>query len=149
MLKIEKLLPADIPAVVEISQQQFGAHGWQTDMFVQQLDQENHFAFVAKLDGTVVAFVFVMKTFGEKGEDFNVLNIATRKGYENMGIGTEIFAFLIKLSKSLDIGLLWLEVRESNENAIKFYKNLGFCVDYVRKKYYANGENALVMSCKL
>lgn len=149
MLKIEKLSAQDIPAVLEISKQQFGANGWQSDLFVAEIDRENHFAFVAKLDGVVVAFVFVMKTFGEVGEDFNVLNIATRKGFENMGIGTEIFAFLIKLSKSLDIRLLWLEVREGNANAIKFYKNLGFVVDYVRKNYYADGENALVMSCKL
>ena len=149
MLKIEKLKSSDIGQVIEISKSQFGANGWQTDLFRADLDNENHFAFVAKLDDEVVCFVFIMKTFGEKGEDFNILNIATKKGYENKGIGTEVFAFLIKFAKNLGAKGLWLEVRENNHNAIKFYTNLGFAIDYVRKNYYANGDNALVMSLSL
>ena len=149
MLKIEKLRPQDISEVVAISEQQFGAHGWRNDLFVAEIDKENHFAFVAKLDQKVVAFLFIMKTFGEKGEDFNILNIATKKGFENRGIGTEMFLFLRNFSKCLDIDYLWLEVRENNLNAIKFYENLGFVVDYTRKNYYANGDNAIVMSCKI
>lgn len=149
MLKIEKLKQEDIPAVIEISKTQFGINGWQSNLFCDELSKDNHYAFVAKLDGEVVSFVFIMKTFGVNGEDFNVLNIATKKGYENMGIGTEVFAFLIKFAKNVAAKGLWLEVRENNHNAIKFYTNLGFKTDYVRKRYYANGDNALVMSLNL
>lgn len=146
MLKIESLKSADIAAVLEISAQQFGAAGWQADLFLQELAKDGHFAFVAKIDAQVVAFLFVMKTYGERGDEFNILNIATKKQFENRGIGTELMGFLVKFARGLAIKSLWLEVREGNFNAIKFYRNWGFQTDYVRKNYYADGENALVMS---
>lgn len=146
MLKIEKFLPQHLDEVIEISAQQFGVHGWQADLFKEEFGKENHFAFVAVCDEKVVSFVFVMKTFGEKGEDFNILNIATKKGFENRGIATKLLCFLEEYAQNQGIFHLWLEVRENNQNAITFYKNMGFKLDYVRKNYYANGDNALVMS---
>lgn len=146
MLKIEKFLPKHIDEVIEISAEQFGVHGWQADLFKEELGKENHFAFVAVCEKQVVAFVFVMKTYGEKGEDYNILNIATKKGFENRGIATKLLSFLEEYAKKQGIFQLWLEVREHNQNAITFYKNSGFKLDYVRKNYYANGDNALVMS---
>lgn len=146
MLKIEKFLPQHIDEVIEISEEQFGVHGWQADLFKEEFGKENHFAFVAVCDEKVVSFVFVMKTYGEKGEDFNILNIATKKGFENKGIATKLLSFLEDYARNLGVFQLWLEVREHNQNAITFYKNMGFKLDYVRKNYYANGDNALVMS---
>lgn len=149
MLKIEKFLPKHLDEVIAISQEQFGVHGWQTDLFKTELGKENHFAFVAVCGEEVVSFVFVMKTYGEKGEDFNVLNIATKKSFENKGIATKLVMFLEDYAKKQGVFQLWLEVRENNLNAITFYKNFGFKLDYVRKNYYANGDNALVMSKSL
>ena len=146
MLKIEKFLPHHIDEVINISEEQFGVHGWQADLFKEEFGKENHFAFVAVCDEKVVSFVFVMKTFGEKGEDLNILNIATKKGFENRGIATKLLCFLEEYAQNQGIFHLWLEVRENNQNAITFYKNMGFKLDYVRKNYYANGDNALVMS---
>lgn len=148
MLKIEKLSETDFEEVFEISKEQFGVNGWQMELFQQELGQEGHFSFVAKLDGKVVAFLVFMKTYSDFcGDEFNILNIATKKGFENMGIATEMFVFMRNFGKQFNIKNLWLEVRESNERAITFYQNLGFKTDYIRKKYYSNGENALVMSC--
>ena len=41
-----------------------------------------------------------------------------------------------------------LEVRESNQKAIKLYQKFGFKTASVREKYYGDGENALVMFSK-
>lgn len=40
---------------------------------------------------------------------------------------------------------LSLEVRASNEGAIKLYKHLGYDTIYTRSKYYKDGEDALIM----
>ena len=39
---------------------------------------------------------------------------------------------------------VYLEVREGNNNAIKLYKKHKFEEKYLRKKYYDDGENALI-----
>ena len=150
MLKIERMQEKDFAEVEEISRQRFGAFSWQIELFESELSQKDHFAFVARLDGKVVSFLVFMKTFSDVfGDEFNILNIATKKEYENMGIATEMFAFMRNFGKQFNIKNLWLEVRESNLNAIKFYSNYGFKKDYIRKKYYADGENAIVMSCSV
>ncbi len=41
--------------------------------------------------------------------------------------------------------MLTLEVRVSNNYAIKIYEQIGFKVGTIRKKYYENNEDALLM----
>ena len=41
--------------------------------------------------------------------------------------------------------MITLEVRLSNEIGINLYKSLGFIKGTIRKKYYSNGEDALLM----
>ena len=47
--------------------------------------------------------------------------------------------------KEKGVGKVFLEVRKSNSVAIKLYGDLGFNLVSERKKYYSDGENALVM----
>ena len=44
-----------------------------------------------------------------------------------------------------------LDVRESNEPAISFYRKNGFVTDGIRKNYYGGDtpDNAVLMSCDL
>lgn len=146
---IQKLTKDDLPAVEEISNQEFGANGWQIGLFEQELGQENHYSYVGKVDGKTVCFLFVMETFGEVGKEFNILNIATKKSEQHKGFATKMLNFLSDEAKKMDVKSLWLEVRENNLNAIEFYQHFGFKTDYIRKKYYSNGDNALVMSKKI
>jgi ribosomal protein S18 acetylase RimI-like enzyme len=41
---------------------------------------------------------------------------------------------------------IWLEVRQSNEEAQQFYHVLNFEPEYIRKGYYPDGEAAVVMT---
>lgn len=149
MIKIEKLKLENVKEIEQISREQFDASGWQIELFEEEIDKVDHFAYVAKLGKKIVGFLFFMRTFGTIGEEFNILNIATKRGFENRGIATKLFAFLKEYAVKNSIKSLWLEVRESNENAKKFYQNFGFQVDYIRKQYYSNGESALVLSFRL
>ena len=45
----------------------------------------------------------------------------------------------------LGVKYMTLEVRDNNENAIKLYKSFGFTVEGIRKKYYNNVHDALIM----
>ena len=143
---IEKISKKVIKEVYEISKDQFEATGWQFELFEEELQKQDHHAFVGKVGGETVCFLFFMFTYGLKGEEYNILNIATKKGLTGNGYATEMLQFLADYAKKTKVVNLWLEVRESNKTAIELYKNFGFKTDYVRKKYYSNGENALIMS---
>lgn len=48
--------------------------------------------------------------------------------------------------KRYDLKKIWLEVRESNLNAIKLYSNIGFIQNGIRKNYYLQPfENAHII----
>ena len=144
-MQIRPMHYQDLPEVFSISQKQFGAHSWQLGMFEQELEASGHYSFVIVENDAVVSFISYMLTEGERGQEYNVLNIATAPGYENNGYATALLEFLKQNAIDNNYAGLWLEVRESNVNAIRFYTKFGFKVSYVRKKYYSNGENAIIM----
>lgn len=70
------------------------------------------------------------------------------KEYRNFGYATELLKFYINECLVNGFINITLEVRESNYNAIKLYKKMGFSVISVRKKYY-NTEDGFLMIRKL
>ncbi|MDD4816054.1 MAG: ribosomal protein S18-alanine N-acetyltransferase [Clostridia bacterium] len=143
---IKKLSKQEIGEVFEISQEQFDAKGWQFELFEEELGKPDHYAFVGKVGKETVCFLFFMFTYGIKGEEYNILNLATKSNCTNKGFATEMLNFLADFAKKNKVLNLWLEVRQSNQTAIDLYKTFGFEIDFIRKRYYSDGENALIMS---
>ena len=67
--------------------------------------------------------------------------IIVDKKYRENGIGTKL---LNELEKH-NIENITLEVKESNLNAIEFYKKNGFMIATIRKNYYGNEEGYLML----
>ena len=74
-------------------------------------------------------------------DNTEILNFCVDDKYQKQGIGTILFNEVEKVAN----GIISLEVRVSNINAINFYLNRGFAKAYIRKNYYSNGENAILM----
>ena len=109
-------------------------------------------SFAAEVNDESISFPFVVEN--ENGiagyticwyyhQELHIGNIAVRMEDQGKGIGRylleEIFRFFNEFKTA------YLEVRESNIKAINLYKQAGFEPAYRRKKYYRNGEDALVM----
>ena len=121
---VKKITKNEVKEVFEISQEQFDAKGWQFELFEEELSKPDHYAFVGKVGKETVCFLFFMFTYGIKGEEYNILNLATKKSCTNQGYATEMLEFLADFAKKNKIANLWLEVRESNQNAIDLIKIL-------------------------
>jgi ribosomal-protein-alanine N-acetyltransferase len=94
---------------------------------------------VALCDGYIAGFAVARRLAEGEGE---LLNLAVDPAFRRRGVGRRLVAALA----SGHPGVLWLEVRESNVNARKFYKSLGFCGAGCRPSYYPDsGEGAIVM----
>lgn len=70
--------------------------------------------------------------------------------YRNQKLGTFLIKRSIRYIKKLKhYNRILLEVSENNLPAIQFYKKIGFEVIYIRKKYYSNNSNAIIMQLNL
>lgn len=72
-------------------------------------------------------------------DNFNVLT-----EYRKQGIGTKLMAHLISIAIEYRVVNITLEVRVSNENAIKLYKKFGFREVALRKFYYGDEDGILM-----
>ena len=74
-------------------------------------------------------------------DNTTILDFCVLPEYQKRGIGSALIEEVFKQAK----GMITLEVRESNQNAINFYLNKGFKGSLIRYHYYSNGENAILM----
>ena len=95
---------------------------------------------VAVSDGRVAGFAVARRVAEGESE---LLNLAVDPAFRRRGVARRLVAELTASHP----GTLWLEVRESNSGARKFYKLLGFCEAGCRLGYYSDSsESAIVMN---
>lgn len=78
-------------------------------------------------------------------EDGEILNFLIDESYQHKGYGTKLFDYIVKEAISNNVKRITLEVKQTNEKAIKFYLKNGFEQISIRKHYYKTGEDAIVM----
>lgn len=79
-------------------------------------------------------------------DDVHLTNIVIKKIYRNKGFGNILLQELISNAKKSGKNSLTLEVNENNTNAKKLYLKNGFKILGIRKKYYNNKDNAVIMT---
>lgn len=78
------------------------------------------------------------------GPDSELLSIATNDSHQRAGIGTALLNAGLAHLEFEKGDKLFLEVREGNTKARRFYEKHGFEPYAERKKYYDDGENAIL-----
>ena len=76
--------------------------------------------------------------------EVQIINIAVRHSHQYRGYGKRILSEF--LSQFNEKTYLFLEVRESNLPAYQLYSHFGFDQIDIRRKYYHDGEDAIVMA---
>jgi ribosomal-protein-alanine N-acetyltransferase len=97
------------------------------------------YEFLVALFETRVAGFVVVRTLTE--DEHELLNLAVLPEFRRRGIGRSLLQPLLA-----DLpGVLYLEVRESNGTARKFYQSMGFQEFSVRPKYYDSPPEAAIV----
>jgi len=78
------------------------------------------------------------------GPDSELLSIAANASHQRAGIGTALLNAGLAHLDFTKGDKMFLEVREGNAKARRFYEKHGFEPYAERKKYYADGENAIL-----
>ena len=82
-------------------------------------------------------------------DEADLMNIVTKKDSRNNGIGSLLLKSIINKCKEENLKYLNLEVNVNNTIAINLYKKYNFEEIGLRKKYYNNTDDALLMKLNL
>lgn len=115
---------------------------WTYSIFEKELENPNSKYFVALINEEIVGFAGIWKVLDET----HITNIVTKISKRHIGIASKLLEKLIETAKFEKSALLTLEVNETNINAIKLYEKYNFKKIGLRKNYYGQNKNALIMT---
>jgi len=118
---------------------------WNENMLKTELQNPFSTYIIAKLGKEILGFAGIIDTV----DQMEITNIVVKKNYRNKGIGNILLNKLISISKEINKNEIILEVNENNIPAIKLYEKNGFKKCGLRKKYYNNTDNAIIMNLKI
>lgn len=130
----------DVDAILEIEQSVFSSP-WSRDQLANEL-VGNPTARHWVLDDGNSILGFIMSYIVQC--EVQIINIAVRFSHQYRGYGKIILSEF--LSRFNEKTYLFLEVRESNWSAYQLYSHFGFEKIDIRRKYYHDGEDAIIMA---
>jgi [ribosomal protein S18]-alanine N-acetyltransferase len=137
---------ADVAAATEILKASPEAAQWTEWGFRELLKWDSVLAVVSEKEGKLCGFIIGRQV----GEEAEILNLAVTLERRRRGEGGALLKAALYESRARHVSRVFLEVRESNENAIAFYARHGFSKTGRRAVYYHNPqEAAVVMEKKL
>ncbi|PHM37133.1 ribosomal protein S18-alanine N-acetyltransferase [Xenorhabdus innexi] len=146
MKNISLLTPADLPAAFQIEQ---ASHPfpWSEKTFYSN-QGERYLNYKIMLNNQMIGFAITQYILDEA----TLFNIAIHPEYQSQGYGRTLLNYLTETLPEKQINTLWLEVRRSNQSAIRLYEDLGFNEVSIRKNYYPTStgkEDAIIMALPL
>ena len=139
-MKVRKFVPNDIKRVFFFFFMSFD-QSYGINMFQQLYDMGIGF-LVAEKDNYVIGYVMFWIKYENQG---HIISIAVDKNYRRLGAGTELLVRAISILSMLKIDAIYLEVRQSNDGAVRFYEKFNFIKDRVVPGYYEDGDAAIIM----
>ncbi len=147
-LAIVPVFEENLPEVVAIERDSF-ENPWSLAQFKGELDNPVSFAYMAKLAlgggdpdlGPMAGYVIFWVVSGEA----HILNICVAPWARRRGVARGLLDFALAVMDGKGVFEVFLEVRPSNQGAIKLYESYGFKKAYKRRNYYGD-EDAQVMS---
>jgi len=137
-LRVRRATRADMQAILHI-ESLVGQEAWSARAVGDQLDHPRDASLVAELHGQVVAHVLALLVAGEA----EIITLAVHPDHQRRGHARALLAAALRHWSAERVVL---EVREHNTAARALYARCGFEPVGRRRRYYADGSDAVVMS---
>jgi ribosomal-protein-alanine N-acetyltransferase len=151
---LREFRPEDIKDVVSINQLCLPEN--YPDQFFLGLHHHAPKAFfVAEYESEIVGYIMCRIERGISGfgrlpvKKGHIVSVAVLGKIRGEGIGTALISAAMEGMSGYGASEFFLEVRKSNEAAVKVYEKLGYSVRRVLRGYYRDGEDAYLMVKKL
>ena len=142
-LTFRRLSLRDLPAIEEIEQRSY-ATPWSRSMFAGELSKPSSICLGAfdGESGKLVGYLIISRYV----DAWHVMNIAVAPVLRRRGVATAMLERLFDQTAGESRRGYTLEVRVTNDAAIKLYEQMGFKARGIRRGYYTdNREDALIM----
>jgi len=117
------------------------AHPWTSGHFAGELANSHSRLVLLRYAGQQAAFICYWLLEGE----LSILNVAVDPRFRRCGLASVLMRHALEEGAAAGTEQVLLEVRRSNAGAIALYRRFGFVDAGERRRYYADGEDALVM----
>lgn len=141
-MNIRLMAEEDVESVSNIEMQLF-SKPWTKQDFLNSMSDRHNIYLVAENDQCeVVGYCGIWGVLDEG----QITNVAVRPEEQGTGIGYKMLQELISIGRNEGLSQFTLEVRVSNEKAIRLYQKLGFEEEGIRKEFYDKPvEDAIIM----
>ena len=143
-VEIFKMTISDLDEISDILYSEFDDF-WTISTLKSELQNTNSQYIVAKLNNEIIGFGGIWKAV----DDIHITDIVVKEVFRRQNIGSIILKQLIDLAKKQTITSITLEVNSTNIPAQKLYEKFGFKRVGLRKKYYNNTDDAVIMTKEL
>ena len=153
--KLRKFGISDLNAVMEINRVCL-PENYSQFFYVDLFRRFPETFLVAEENGIVVGYIMCRIEVGLGDIGFSglkkrghVVSVAVIPEHRKKGVGEALVSSAMDAMRTYNAKQCYLEVRVSNDPAVELYKKLGFEVTRTSQSYYADGEDAYIMTKKL
>jgi ribosomal-protein-alanine N-acetyltransferase len=140
-LEVRRLRASDLDSIEVIERRSYPTP-WSRSMFAGELAKPASICLGAFEGGQLVGYMIISRYV----DAWHVMNLAVDPEFRRRGIASLLLDQLFELTDSGGARGYTLEVRVSNEGAIRLYEGAGFRSRGIRRGYYTdNREDALIM----
>ena len=143
-MKVIDLFATDVDRIVELHEANF-ADGWNKSMLESAFNSGRFMCIGIEEDERLIGLVSC--SFNDY--DADIEGITIDKDFRRNGFAKVLLGLLEIKLKEKKIEKVFLEVRQSNVSAQNLYLGAGYNQINLRKKYYSDGEDAVIMAKEL
>ncbi len=137
---ISPLTERDFALIISAKEMGY-ADEWNKDMLLSALKNQNFYGLKVSHYEGVLGYIH----YSLSVDSMDINSVFVFPNARRKGVGEKLLSAVIDVAKEKKLDKIFLEVRETNAPAINLYQKAGFTKTGVRKKYYSDGENAIVM----
>jgi len=126
--------------IIELHKQLFNEDN---QSFFNSIQTRDYYkTFVATHKSIAIAYCIISEIAGEA----EIINIGTIQEYRGKNVATNLLNYALE---NINANVVFLEVSNTNEPAIKLYKKCGFTEYGIRKNYYGHSDAILMKKQKI
>ena len=150
--RIEPMTPADISQVIAVEQASYTMQ-WPRKAYEHELTQNklaHYFVLRTTLPNPQPGDLIGMTGFWLIADEAHISTLAVHPAWRRYGLGEWLLLHLLEQAQALGAIVATLEVRPSNQAALRLYQKYDFQEQGRRVHYYSdNGEDALIFTTPL